>query len=228
MYTPVKRLLDLAVAASLLVVLLPLLLLVALVLRFTGEGEILYLQERVGHRNENFVIWKFATMLKDSPNLGQRDITVRNDPRILPLGGVLRKTKFNEIPQLVNVLKGEMSLVGPRPLMRRSFDRYSKEAQGRLYEIKPGITSIASILFRDEEALASAAADIEATYVEIAECKAVLEGWYREHISLRTDLSILALTACALACSPQTAIDLVYRVFPGLPKDELFGLRGSK
>src|SRR5690606_18591410 len=98
-----------------------------------------------------FNILKFATMLKNSPHMPGGEITLRNDPRLLPLGGFLRKTKINELPQLLNVLRGEMSLVGPRPLMEVSFEMYPAEFQEVVYESMPGLTGIGSLVFRDEE-----------------------------------------------------------------------------
>ena len=115
-----KRFLDIVCAALGLIVLLPLLCPLAILLRMTGEGKVFYRQERMGFGLKPFFILKFATMLENSPSLGSGDITLKNDPRVLPVGRVLRKTKINELPQLWNVLIGEMSLVGPRPLTRTS------------------------------------------------------------------------------------------------------------
>ncbi|MBK7636813.1 MAG: sugar transferase [Saprospiraceae bacterium] len=124
-------------------------------LKMTGEGEVFYFQKRIGKNSKYFDIWKFATMLKNSPNMGTGMITVRNDPRLTPLGRFLRKTKINELPQIINVIKGDMSIVGPRPTVEKHANAYGDEIRDKIYSIKPGITGIGSILFRDEEAFLS-------------------------------------------------------------------------
>ena len=111
----------------------------------------MYLQERVGLNNKKFKIYKFATMVKNSPNMGTGSLTLRNDPRVLPFGKFLRKSKINEFPQIFNVFKGEMSIVGPRPQMEVDFLVYPKTIRDSIYKCKPGITGIGSIIFRDEE-----------------------------------------------------------------------------
>ena len=122
-----ERFFDIFLSALGLLVFSPLLIFVALILRFSGEGEILFLQERVGRNRKVFNIFKFATMLKDSPKIGTGTISIKNDPRVLPVGKILRRTKINELPQLLNILIGDMSIVGPRPLTSKSFDFYSFE-----------------------------------------------------------------------------------------------------
>ena len=113
-----KRLLDIVLSAVGIVVLSPLLVPVMIVLFLTGEHYIFYGQKRVGYKNRLFQIWKFATMLKASPSLGTGSLTVKNDPRVFPFGRFLRKTKLNELPQIFNILLGDMSVVGPRPRWR--------------------------------------------------------------------------------------------------------------
>src|SRR5690606_21086740 len=116
-----QRFFDIVLASAALLVLAPLLLPITLILRFTGEGEVFYVQQRVGKNREFFGLYKFATMLKNSPNMSTGTVTVKDDPRVLPVGRFLRKTKLNELPQLFNVLKGDMSIIGPRPQTRRCF-----------------------------------------------------------------------------------------------------------
>src|SRR3712207_5633228 len=118
MYKIIKRAGDFLVAFLLLLVLSPFLLVIILLLKLTGEGEVFYFQKRIGYRNQYFDIWKFATMLKNSPNIGTGIITLRNDPRVTFMGRFLRKSKLNELPQIINVLIGNMSFVGPRPLVQ--------------------------------------------------------------------------------------------------------------
>ena len=151
MYLVVKRFVEFNLSLLALIILSPLLVPVMIILKLTGEHEVIFLQKRIGYKNKEFNIWKFATMMKNSPTMGAGEITLRDDPRVTPVGRVLRRTKINELPQLINVLKGDMSIVGPRPLMRESFELYSPEVQRVIYETHPGITGIGSVIFRDEE-----------------------------------------------------------------------------
>ena len=126
-----------------------------IILRLTAEGEIFYMQERYGINNTKFKIIKFATMLKNSMEMGTGSITLKNDPRVTNLGSFLRKTKINELPQIFNILKGDISFVGPRPLVKKTFMGYNKEIRCKIYKTKPGLTGIGSIVFRDEESIIS-------------------------------------------------------------------------
>jgi lipopolysaccharide/colanic/teichoic acid biosynthesis glycosyltransferase len=152
-YKIIKRIFDILSSVIALVILSPLLVPIAIALKLTGEGYIWYFQERVGHKNKLFNIYKFATMLKDSPNMSGGLITTKKDPRLTPLGGFLRSTKINELPQLLNILFGHMSVVGPRPVMQKSFAAYPDDVQKVIYNVPPGLTGIGSIIFRDEETL---------------------------------------------------------------------------
>jgi lipopolysaccharide/colanic/teichoic acid biosynthesis glycosyltransferase len=158
------RLVDMVLSAIFISWVLPLWIIVIPVLRLTGEGEIFYRQARVGKNGKRFNLLKFATMLKNSPNLGTGELTVHNDPRVLPVGRFLRKSKINELPQLLNVLLGDMSLVGPRPQTPRCFAAFPQEAQNRIMQVRPGLSGIGSILFRGEEKILQHAADPEAFY----------------------------------------------------------------
>lgn len=150
-----KRLLDLTLAFIALTILSPVLVPVVIGLLLTGEHYVFYFQKRIGFKNKWFSIWKFATMLKNSPNMTGGMHTTKQDPRLMPLGNFLRKTKINELPQLINILKGDMSIVGPRPLVDKTFAPYSDQVKSTIYNIKPGLTGIGSIVFRDEESLLS-------------------------------------------------------------------------
>ena len=119
------RFFDVLLSAITLLLLLPLFLPIVILLRFTGEGEIFFLQERIGKDGKKFELFKFATMLKNSPDIGTGTVTMKNDPRVLPLGRFLRKTKINELPQLLNIFFGDMSVIGPRPLTSQAFETYS-------------------------------------------------------------------------------------------------------
>ena len=150
---------DIIFSILAILLLLPLFIPVILLLLFTGEGYVLYYQERLGYKNKPFQIWKFATMLKNSLQMGTGTITLKNDFRVTKVGKFLRKTKINELPQIVNILKGDISFVGPRPLILSSFEVYSESIQSKIYNVKPGLTGIGSIIFRDEESLLSAIED---------------------------------------------------------------------
>ena len=215
-----KRVFDVVTSFCGLLILSPLLLLISLILRFSGEGEVLYFQERVGLDGRPFRIWKFASMLKDSPNIGSKTMTLRGDPRITRIGRYLRITKINELPQLINVLRGEMSFVGARPLPRTSFERYSDEVKRRIYSTPPGITGIGAIVFRDEEELLtvsrSRGVDPQELLTKyIYPYKGQLEVWYQRNASFSVDMAILVLTFWQIAF-PRS--DLVFRIFKNLPE----------
>ncbi|HEX7847525.1 MAG TPA: sugar transferase [Chitinophagaceae bacterium] len=217
MYGFIKRFFDILVSFVALIILSPILIPIIIILKFTGEHEVFYFQKRIGYKNREFNIWKFATMMKDSPNIGTGEITLRNDPRVTKVGRFLRKTKINELPQLFNVVFGDMSIVGPRPLMKKSFDLYSDEVKAKIYNSRPGITGIGSVIFRDEEKIISESKDIQATYKKIFEYKGKVEMWYQQHISFYTDTMIIFLTVWHVVFSNS---QLVYKVFPSLPQRE--------
>lgn len=216
MYRVLKRACDFLVALMALLILSPILLVIMIALLATGEHEVFYKQNRIGYRNGTFGIWKFATMLRDSPNLGTGSLTVRGDPRVTPVGRFLRATKINELPQLINVLTGEMSFVGPRPQMKVDFDIYPDVVRETIYSVPPGVTGIGSIVFRDEELLLSAPGVDPRKFYEdkIAPYKGALEMWYLEHRSLATDARLMLLTVWVVL-RPESTI--VYRSFPDLP-----------
>lgn len=219
MYHIVKRFFDFLLSLIMLFMLAPILIPIVIGLKITGEGYIFYLQERVGFKNQTFSILKFATMLKDSPNMKGGIITLKKDPRITPMGGFLRKTKINELPQLINVLKGDMSFVGPRPVMQKSFDQYPKGVQEVIYNVTPGITGVGSIIFRDEEELMTKikkeGKDPWDYYKNVIyPYKGKVEVWYQENQSLFLDFMILFLTAWAIMF-PNS--DLHFKVFKDMP-----------
>ena len=223
MYSRIKRLMDVLLAGVALLVLTPLMLPVMIGLLLTGEHEVFYFQERIGRGNRKFMIWKFATMLKNSPNLAGGLHTTRRDPRVLPLGRFLRMTKINELPQLINILVGDMSIVGPRPLVDKTFVPYPAEVKARIYRIRPGLTGIGSIVFRDEERLLSdCGGDPVAFYAQhIAPAKGALELWYQDHLSPATDFKLIFLTAWVILF-PRSR--LLQRWFSDLPAIAMPGL----
>ena len=195
-----KRLLDLAVALPALLLLSPLLLLVALAIRIDSPGPAFFMQERVGLGGKRFRIYKFRSMRHHptpaaAPTSRNREITPANDPRITRLGAVLRKWKLDELPQLINVVKGEMSVVGPRPEVPRYVALYDEE-QRRVLDVRPGITDPASLEFRDENELLAGSSDPEAFYLErVMPRKLELNRRYIEEQSLLLDLKIILATA---------------------------------
>ncbi len=214
MYLFLKRIIDILIATIALVLLSPILIPSILILLVTGEKEVFYFQKRVGYKNKLFDIWKFATMLKNSPSIGTGEITLRNDPRVTSFGKILRMTKINELPQIINVFKGDMSIVGPRPLMQVSVNLYSKEIRNNIYNCKPGMTGIGSLIFRDEEKMISDAPDPKAMYATIYPYKGALEMWYQKNASLYTDFSIIFLTAWSIIFPKN---QLVHKIFKDLP-----------
>ena len=216
MYLFIKRLVDIVFSLVAIIILLPFMLPIILILRFTGEGYVFYYQKRLGYKNKYFDIIKFATMLKNSPNIGTGSITLRNDPRLLPLGKFLRKTKINELPQILNVLKGDMTLVGPRPLVDRTFNAYPEDIRFKVYDSKPGITGVGSVCFRDEESLISNAKMPPHEYYEkyVSPYKGALEMWYNKRKSLWVDFQLLFLTAWVIIFSES---DLMIKLFKDLP-----------
>ena len=215
----IKRLLDLLISVIALIVLSPLLILSIIILRFTGEGEVFYFQERLGFLNSKFFIIKFATMLKDSPSIGSGSITLRNDPRVLPFGKFLRKTKINELPQIINVLKGEMSIVGPRPQMKVDFEKFPESTRDEIYKSKPGITGIGSIVFRDEEKwISNHKGDKHVFYKEkIAPYKTELELWYLKNKSILVDLKLILITALVIIFPKLNIVDKFFKSIPEKP-----------
>jgi lipopolysaccharide/colanic/teichoic acid biosynthesis glycosyltransferase len=218
-YPGIKRFFDLLVSIGFLILLLPLMLPVIFLLRITGEGRIFYLQERIGKDQKPFRMIKFATMLENSLNMGARTVTLPHDPRITTLGKFLRKTKINELPQLINVLKGDMSFVGPRPLLPASFKKYFPEVRDRISRIRPGITGIGSVIFRDEAVLVAKVAALGMEPLDyyrdhIYPYKGQLEMWYQQRMSFYLDFVLILLTAVSIIYPGNS---LSYKIFSDLP-----------
>lgn len=189
----IKRCFDAIVSLMTIIILLPLLLLIALWIKIDSRGSIIYRQIRVGKGGRDFGIFKFRTMLPESDSKGLLTVGGR-DPRITNAGYFLRKYKLDELPQLFNVLKGDMSLVGPRPEVRKYVSRYSDE-QLKVLSVKPGITDYASIHYSNENEILAQSTNPEQTYVqEIMPHKLALNLKYIQEASLMTDLKIIAAT----------------------------------
>jgi lipopolysaccharide/colanic/teichoic acid biosynthesis glycosyltransferase len=211
-----QRLFDILFSAIAIAILLPLFIFVILILKVTGEGEAFFKQERIGYNNRTFFLLKFATMLKDSPHISTGTITVKDDPRVLPIGRVLRKTKINELPQLINVLIGDMSLVGPRPQTMRCFEAFPLAYQKQIVLVKPGLSGIGSIVFKSEEELMSNSLKAEQLYDElIMPYKGQLEAWFVINNNLTNYFKCILATMLVIIFSKS---NIVWHVFPSLPE----------
>ncbi|WP_211228205.1 sugar transferase [Aequorivita capsosiphonis] len=221
MYLFIKRVFDILFSSIVLIIVFPIFLPVMILLRLTGEGKIFYIQQRVGKGMKPFGLIKFATMLENSSNMAGGDITTGDDPRVLKVGKFLRKTKLNEFPQFINILKGDMSVVGPRPTTFRNYSYYSESIQSLIKGLKPGLTGIGSIVFRDEESfIKDSKKDAVSFYKDdIAPYKGELELWYSKHRGILTDFLIIFTTAYVVIF-PKS--EIVHDLFKDLPKHNLF------
>ncbi|MCS7066275.1 MAG: sugar transferase [Fimbriimonadales bacterium] len=198
LYEGTKRLLDFTLAGLGLLLLLPLMGVIALLIRLDSPGGVFFAHERVGHYGRKFKVLKFRTMVQDAPKLGGA-ITAGHDPRITRVGRILRKTKLDELPQLWNVLKGEMSLVGPRPEVEKYVCLWEPELRELVLSVRPGITGLTQIRYRHEERLLAQQPDPEKYYREILlPRKLASDGEYVQRRSLAFDLYLLLRTFLAL------------------------------
>ena len=212
-----KRIIDFILSLIAILVLFPFMVPIMIILKLTGEHYIFYYQPRIGRNGREFKIIKFSTMLLNSPNIGTGEISLKKDPRVFPFGRFLRKTKINEIPQLLNILNGEMSIVGPRPLTPKHFNHYTPEQQEIIKQLKPGLTGVGAIIFRDEEEIfANSNLDHEQTYRQmLSPYKAALETWYLHNKSLWVDTKIVFLTIWVILFNKS---QLTYKILKGLPE----------
>ncbi len=197
----IKRVFDMSLSAAGMLVLLPVLVGIAVLIKLDSRGPVLFRQVRIGRKLRPFHIYKFRTMIPDAQR-GGRLITVGEDPRITRVGHWLRKTKLDELPQLLNVLKGEMSFVGPRPEVPRYVELFQRDYE-EILQVAPGITDMASLTYRNEAELLGKAADPEQEYVHhILPAKIRLAKEYVHHSSLRFDLQVIGKTLWQLARTP--------------------------
>ncbi len=209
------RLFDILFSGLAILVLLPFILLIMLILKVSGEGEIFFLQDRVGKHKKCFKLFKFTTMVKNSANIGTGTITIKDDPRVLPLGKFLRKTKINELPQLINVFLGDMSFIGPRPQTPKCFDAFPFNVQAKIVNLKPGLSGVGPIVFRGEEEILEGHSDSLEFYNKvIAPYKGDVETWYLEKESLSMYFLLIILTLW-IVIFPKSG--LIWRVFKSLP-----------
>jgi len=210
------RMIDIACSLTSLVVFSPIFLPVYGILKLTAMHQAFYVQPRIGRKGIEFGLFKFVTMVPGAEHMSGGFLTGKDDPRVLPLGRVLRKTKLNELPQLLNILFGQMSFVGPRPLPRPHFDLYSPEVKRVITAVPPGLTGIGSVVFRDEEGILNRIETDRKLFHDtvITPYKGSLELWYCRNRNLRTHFLLILLTAWTLV-RPHTVV--WSRIFPGLP-----------
>jgi len=217
-----KRSFDFIVSLVALLILSPLLVPVCIILLLTGEHYVFYSQKRMGKNGKEFNLLKFATMLKNSPNIGSGDVTLHHDPRVLPVGKFLRSSKINELPQLLNILMGDMSFVGPRPLTPKVFNYYSDEAKINVLKMKPGLTGAGSIVFRDEGSIIgnSKLPWEECIKQEVMPRKAQLEKWYFQHQGFFTDILLIFITGWVVLFPTSNIMRKIFSDLPDMKFDK--------
>ena len=198
LYEAAKRVLDFTVAALGLLLLAPLFVLIALAIKLDSPGSVFFAHARVGRYGRPFKVLKFRTMVQDAPKRGGA-ITAENDPRVTRVGKILRKTKLDELPQLWNVLKGEMSLVGPRPQVEQYVALWEPTLREKVLSVRPGITGLTQIRYRHEETLLAQQPDPETYYREVLlPLKLQSDAEYVDRRTLLYDLSLILRTLLAL------------------------------
>ncbi|HAT4339792.1 sugar transferase [Clostridium perfringens] len=190
----IKRMFDLFFSLIGIIITIPILILVSIMVKLTSKGPIIFKQERVGKNKKIFYIYKFRTMTDYDVKASDRQVTVINDQRITRIGRILRKYKIDELPQLYNVLKGDMSFVGPRPEVKK-YVKFYEEEYDEILKIKPGITDLASIEYIDENTIISKYSDPEKVYIEeVLPKKLMLNKRYIEEMSIKNDILLILKT----------------------------------
>ncbi len=211
-------LMDKILAFSALVLLSPVFLLIIFLLKITGEGEVFFKQERMGKNKKSFFLIKFATMIKDSPLTGS--VTVKDDPRILPFGKFLRYLKINELPQLINVLRGDLSLIGPRPQVEQTINFLPEDLKLKLTKITPGLSGLASIILRDEENVLSIVDNPLVFHKQVlTPYKAKLEIWFDRKKNLFDYFTLIILTILAVMFPKIKLYNFFYKDRPKAPPE---------
>jgi len=220
------RFFDIFLSFFAIVFLLPFMLPIILVLKLTGEHYIFYRQKRVGRHGNEFYLLKFATMLKDSPNMPGGYFTQKNDPRMLSIGKFLRKTKINELPQLINILIGQMSIIGYRPLVEIQYKHYTQDVKQILFYMRPGLSSISSIIFRNEEEIfqkiesGENICDRIKFYCEtIIPYKGELECYYAKNYSVWNYFKLIIMTVISVLQPKSYFWKRAFKNLPEMPKE---------
>jgi lipopolysaccharide/colanic/teichoic acid biosynthesis glycosyltransferase len=214
------RLFDILFSGIAIIVLLPFMLPIMILLKLTGEHDIFFGQTRVGRYGKDFKLLKFATMLRNSINMPGGGFTMENDPRILPMGKFLRKTKINELPQLINIFIGQMSVIGYRPLVRRSYEDYPEAIKKSLYNATPGLSGLGSIVFRNEEEMLRKVDNVEEFYKTVVlPYKGALESYYIEHKSLGLYFKLIFMTVEAVLRPDSKSWKTKLKGLPKVPEE---------
>lgn len=214
------RFFDILFSGIAIIILLPFMIPIMIGLKLTGEHDIFYTQERIGKGGKPFGVLKFATMLRNSPNMAGGVLTQKNDPRILPMGKFLRKTKINELPQLVNIFVGQMSVIGPRPQAKRHYDLYSNEVKASIDTVAPGLSGLGSVAFRDEEDMLNAVENRDVFHdTVIAPYKGALEVYFVKNRNLCTYFKLIWLTVLAVLKPSSKAWRKAFKGLPSVPAE---------
>lgn len=214
------RFFDILFSGIAIIILLPFMIPIMIGLKLTGEHDIFYGQIRIGKGRKEFKLWKFATMLRNSPNMAGGLYTSKNDPRMLPMGKFLRKTKINELPQLINIFCGQMSVIGYRPTVKEHFEGYPEDCKLVLERSVPGLSGIGSIVFRNEEEILQNFEDKKAFHQNvIAPYKAALEVWYVQHKSLWLYFKLIFMTVGAVLKPSSNKWRTAFKDLPPVPAE---------
>lgn len=212
------RFFDILFSGLAILVLLPFMIPIMIGLKLTGEHDIFYVQERIGKGGQPFGVLKFATMLRNSPNMAGGVLTQKNDPRILPMGKFLRKTKINELPQLVNIFIGQMSVIGPRPQAKQHYNLYSAEVKSYIDTIPPGLSGLGSVVFRDEEDMLNGVEDRDTFHdTIITPYKGKLEIWFTQHRTVANYFKLIWLTILSVLNPSSNAWKTSFKDLPPIP-----------
>ncbi|MCI6591100.1 MAG: sugar transferase [Spirochaetia bacterium] len=214
------RFFDILFSGIAIILLLPFMIPIMIGLKLTGEHDIFYGQVRIGKGRKEFKLWKFATMLRNSPNMAGGLYTSKNDPRMLPMGKFLRKTKINELPQLINIFCGQMSVIGYRPTVKEHFEGYPEECKVVLEKSVPGLSGIGSIVFRNEEEILQNFEYKKAFHQNvIAPYKAALEVWYVQHKSIFLYFKLIFMTVGAVLNPSSNKWRTAFKDLPPVPAE---------
>ena len=214
------RFFDILFSGIAIIILLPFMIPIMIGLKLTGEHDIFYKQTRIGKGGKPFGVMKFATMLRNSPNMAGGVLTQKDDPRILPMGKFLRKTKINELPQLLNIFIGQMSVIGPRPQAKAHYDLYSDDVKAAIDTVAPGLSGLGSVAFRDEEDMLNAVEDRNHFHdTFIAPYKGALEVWFVQHRSVNVYFKLIWLTVLAVLKPSSKAWRTAFKDLPPVPTE---------
>ena len=214
------RFFDILFSGIAIVILFPFMIPIVIGLKLTGEHDIFYGQSRVGRYGKEFKLLKFATMLRNSPNMQGGLFTSENDPRMLPMGKFLRRTKINELPQLLNIFAGQMSVIGFRPTVKKHYDLFTDEAKRKLYNARPGLSGIGSVVFRNEEQILQNFEDKERFHAEVIDpYKIKLECWYEDHRSVVLYFKLIFLTVEAVLNPSSKKWRTAFHDLPAVPQE---------